>query len=936
MTAISAPLQFRFRIPPARPRALVRQALLDRLGESLEQGCRLILVSAPAGFGKTNLVSTWLNGLQTRPAYQCAWLTLEESDDDPAHFWSNFILAIQTVRPQAGSRSLGLLQSAPDIPLESILGLLLDDLAEGHGRLVLALDDFHFVQNPAILKGMAFWLEHQPEGVHTLIATRMDPFLPLARLRARQQAAELRLPDLRFSPEEARTFLSHSMQLELSAAQVEALEDRTEGWAAGLQMAALSLRNHPDPDGFIAAYNSQDRYLLDYFTDEILSSLPGALQEFLLKTSILEKMNSELCDALVGNSAPGINPEMIDSGRFSTQAGASSQATLEVLEKANLFLIPLDNRREWYRYHRLFADLLQNRLKRSRPKEEIQKLHAVASAWHTHSAMPDEAILHALKAQDWDLAGRLILAEGIGRILRGEAASVLGWCRSLPAEWIAVRPEQSILAGWAMAATARFNEVEPYLAPAEKVLRTDAALLAPGAPGRDLYGQLLAIRATCAQNRKDPAATVSNARQALEYLDQNNTVIRSILLLDLADASWQNGELAEALQTYDQAYTVAQAAHNYLIAINARCMSGRILAWQGRLHEAAALYRAIMDQAIATGMLALPVLGMAELGLAEIYYEWDDLEQAADCAASSLQRFKLWGHSDHIVTALLVQSRLAQARGDPAGALAVLESARQLFNQGSTNQIPGWILAAQARLQIQAGDLAGAARSLVSAGLLVEPEPGGGSFRLPEAIHPLLVNRYPVSALFFLASRNDPMAQAALELTRRLAEKSGFSGTLVRVAILEAALCQAQGQIQAALAAIEQALALAQPQGYRRAFLEEGLAILKLVKSWLQKPGADPQLKKFALEIETASQADAAKAVEGAARIAAGRESNLLSEREVEVLRLVAGGLSNDDIGRELVVSTNTIKTHLKRIYEKLGVTSRIEAVNAARNNKLL
>src|SRR6266568_2148640 len=542
-------------LPPLRPHVVSRPRLIERLNEGLHRN--LTLISAPAGFGKTTLVSEWLAG-GSQPV---AWLSLDEGENDPARFLTYLIAALQTIAAKIGEGVLGGLQSPQPPPPEAILTTLLNDLTTIKDHFVLVLDDYHVIDAKPIDQVLTFLLNHLPPHMHLVIATREDPQLPLARLRARDRLTELRAVDLRFTPSEAAEFLNQVMGLTLSAQDIAALERRTEGWIAGLQLAAISLQGHEDAAGFITSFTGSHHFVLDYLVEEVLGQQDARVQTFLLRTSILERLCGPLCDAVV------LDPS------------TSGQATLEYLERANLFIIPLDNERRWYRYHHLFADLLRQRLHQSfasspaDAQSHVNELHIRASQWYEDHSLAIEAFHHAVAADDVERAERLIEGKGMPLQFRGAMISVLNWLASLPTTILDARPSL-----WVTYASALTMSGQPISSVEEKLQAAEAALqeAEPDDKTRDLVGHIAAIRAMLAVPANQVETIIAQSRRALEYLHPNNLPVRATAHWTLGYAYQLQGDRAAARGAYTDVISLSQASGNIMVTIAATTCLGQV------------------------------------------------------------------------------------------------------------------------------------------------------------------------------------------------------------------------------------------------------------------------------------------------------------------------------------------------------------------------
>ena len=599
-------------IPPPQPKVVLRPRLIERLNEGLHR--KLTLISAPAGFGKTTLLSEWVAGCE-KPA---AWLSLDEGDNDPTRFLAYLVAALQTIAPNIGEGVLGVLQSPQPPPTESILTALLNEIDTVEDDFVLVLDDYHVIDGKAVDDALTFLLEHLPPGMHLVIATREDPHLPLARLRGRGQLTELRAADLRFTPDEAAEFLNQVMGLNLSAEDIAALETRTEGWIAGLQLAALSMQGLADVTSFIKSFTGSHHFVLDYLVEEVLKQQPESVQTFLLRTSILERLCGPLCDAVLLDPA------------------VSGQETLEYLERANLFLVPLDNERRWYRYHHLFADLLRQRLHQSdtSPTEDkewdVAELHIRASIWYEDNGLEIEAFQHAAAANDVERAARLIEGEGMPLHFRGAVAPVLSWLESLPTTELDARPSLWVIYASSLLFVSQTTGVEQKLQAAEAALQ-DAE---PDDKTRDLLGHIAAIRATLAVIQHDVETIIAQSRRALEYLHPDNMPVRTATTWTLGYAYQLQGDRAAASQAYSEAIAISEAIGHSIITILATTGLGNVQEADNQLHLAAQTYRRVLQLA---GDPPLPITCEAHLGLARISYEWNDLDTAQKHGQQSVQ-----------------------------------------------------------------------------------------------------------------------------------------------------------------------------------------------------------------------------------------------------------------------------------------------------------
>jgi LuxR family maltose regulon positive regulatory protein len=868
-------------IPPSRQRVVLRPRLVERLDEGLAAGNRLTLVSAPAGFGKTTLVSEWVAGCG-RPV---AWLSLDEGDSDPSRFQTYLVAALQTVAPGIGEGLLALLRSPQPPPPESTLTALLNDIATIPNDVVIVLDDYHVLDARPVDDALAFLVEHLPSQVHLVIATREDPALPLARLRARGQLTELRAADLRFTPSEAAGFLNEVMGLDLSTDEIATLEARTEGWIAGLQLAAISVQGRDDVAGFIESFAGSNRFVLDYLVEEVLARQSGSIQTFLLRTSILNRLCGPLCDAV-----------MLD-------ASASGQETLEYLEHANLFLVPLDDERRWYRYHHLFAGLLRQRLQQSATAPGgadgmgVAELHGRASQWYEAHGLDIEAFQHAGAANDVDRAERLIDEKRLLLHFRGVVA-VRDWLESLPPTVLDARPSLRVRSAMLSLTAGQATGVEEKLQAAEHALQ-DAIL---DDRTRDLIGQIAAARATLAGVRNEPDVAIMQAHRALEHLHPENRSSRCRAQWTAGMAHLARGDRDAAGRAFTEALSLAQASRSIVdITLASTCL-GEIQELENRLRPAAETYRRVL-QLVADQ--PRPVDYRTYLGLARILYEWNDLDAAEQHARQGLQLVRHYDRAiDRFVLSEVFLARLKLARRDVAGAAEMLAEIEYSVRQhGFVHRMPE-VAAAQVLTLLQQGDLAGAA-------------------------HLAQTHDLPLSqARVHLAQGEPSAALAVLEPYRRRVEERAWANEQLKTRILQAVAFHALGDRARAMELLDEALALAEPGGFTRIFVDEGVPMARLLREAASR-GIHPAYVRRLLAAFPVD--DAGRAASPATRVAGSRLAEPLSGRELEVLALVARGLTNLEIAARLYLSLHTVKAHARSIYAKLGVSSRTQAVATGR-----
>jgi LuxR family maltose regulon positive regulatory protein len=911
-------------VPARRPNLVARIRLTQQLNAGLDSGHRLTLISAPAGFGKTTLVSDWIDHTNRRqPDTRIAWLSLDDGDNDPTRLLTHMVAALQRSDEGLGADALTLLGAAQSVPVETTLTALINDLAGTAGQTILVLDDYHAIVAPAVHDAVTFLLTHLPAQLHLLVASRSDPPLSLARLRARGELTELRASDLRFTPGEADQFLNEVMGLSLAAGDVSALETRTEGWVAGLQLAALSLRNRDDVSAFIDAFTGSNRFVLDYLLEEVLGQQGEHIRTFLLHTALLDRLTGPLCDALTGRT---------DGSRM-----------LEHLERANLFVVPLDDRRQWYRYHHLFADALRARML-TEDREKARTLHQAASGWYEQHGLFEDAIGHALAASDYDRAGYLMeMALPDLRRTRQEA-TLIGWLKALPDDEVRRRPVLSVFYGWMLmvsgdldAADARLDDAERALAAAAGTAATpgDPATQIAGAPSatwadtvelRTLPMTIATYRASLAQARGDVAGTTKHARRVLELAGPEDHVARSGGSGFLALAAWADGDVQTALQTFSQAVRSMHAAGYLLDELSSTVVLSEMWLAAGRPSKARRLYQDALKLAYARAEASGGAVPMATadlyVGLAELDREVGNLDSATrhlETATSLGERASL---TENQYRWFVAAARAQAAYGDPDGALRLLDQAERLYVRGYFPELRP-IAAMKTRLRIALGDLTPALDWARDRGLSATDD----ASYLREFDHLTLVR------LLLAQYRADHQASViddAIGLLDRLLESahaSGRDGSVLEIRMLQALAHDIQGHRSLALETLDQALAAApEPEGFVRLFLDEGTPMTSLLRDAQRGDGL---LGGHARRLLAA----------GATAIDRPMVSGMavtLSERELQVLRLLGSELSGPQIARELFVSHNTVRTHTKHIFTKLDVTSRRAAVLRARERGLI
>lgn len=948
-------LKTKLYIPTARSKLLSRPRLIECLNAGL-QG-KLTLISAPAGFGKTTLLSEWIvqRGDEAISTLSVAWLSLDKGDDAPRRFWTYVVAALQSVLPGIGEATLSAIQSSPpssplsaladdaSSPLshtqaawiEAALTLLINEIAEAPGQLVLVLDDYHLIEADLIHDGVAFLLGHLPQNMHLIIASRGEPPLPLARLRGRGQLTELGEAELRFTIDEAATFLNQMIGLGLSTKEVGALVGRTEGWITGLQLAALSMRGREDVSGFIAAFTGSHRYVLDYLVQEVLHRQPQDVQTFLLQTSILDRLTGPLCDALTGHG-----PDLASRvGRPESTEMGNGQKMLERLEAADLFIVPLDDERRWYRYHRLFADLLRNQLEERWPGL-LPTLHRQASLWYEKKDLLSEAIGHAWASGDIERVAHLVEGNVVAVMDYGELPVLVGWLDTLPEEMVRSRPWLAVSHAWALMYTGQLDAVERRLQDAENALtdvrqRDDApaldmtqtmARIAEGGQGIQSY--MATMRAYLAASRGEMDRAIELAHQALQYLPTHDSMVRGFAAAVLSSGYRYRGDLEAATQAVSEAVAISQGVDDSHMAVLTSCNLAGLLVQQGQLRRAATIFQEVLPPAERDAGQAnrrLPFAGLACTGLATVLREWNDLESAERLAREGLELSRRWGQAEVLMHGHLELAQVLQARRDEIGALEAIKEAGQLA-RGVASLSVADVSAVEARLHLAQGNLMAASFWAQESGLRFEDDL---SFQRTFL--------YITLTRVLMAEGRLTEALGILGWLLETAEAANANGYVIEILILQALTLQAQGKIDQALNSLERALVLAEPEGYVRIFVGEGAPMAALLQAAVSHGILSGYVNKLSVALGAEMKGEGQAEVTPSLSVS-GSSSMVepLSEREVEVLRLVAAGKSNREIADELFLAVGTVKKHLNNIYGKLGVRRRTQAVARARELDML
>jgi LuxR family transcriptional regulator, maltose regulon positive regulatory protein len=922
-------LTTKLHVPPCRPQRVPRPRLVTQLNCAFSRPATLIVASA--GYGKSTLICEWMARVD-RPY---GWLSLDEDDNDLTRFFTYLIAALRTCQPGLGETALTLLAAPQSPSAKAILTLLLNDLGALDSPIALVLDDYHLVATPAIHDAMTFLVEHLPHQAHLVLISRADPPLPLARWRARSYLNEVRTDDLRFTEEEAAAFLNQVMELELSAADVAALEQRTEGWITGLQLAALSLRGQRNASEFVHSFSGSHRYILDYLTEEVLRRQPEPMQQFLLQTSLPDRLTASLCDAITGQE--------------------ESQNRLIELEQANLFLVPLDDERRWYRYHHLFGDLLRNRLRKLHP-EQIPELHRRAAGWFEQSGLIGEALDHALAAHDHDQAVQWIEANVLRFTLSNETSSLSRWLRALPPGLSQTRPLLAFAQAGIALLGSQFAQTKQWVETAEHALAASSpATTAPFDP-KTFQGYLDALRSTAMINLHDPVEEIiAIAQRALGNLPADEGTVRGVLALSLGDAYLRQQKYELAANALAEAVALSGQANNPTVHLVALGGQGEVYAQQGNLSQAATIFQLAIERGQrwgGTSGQSHPATGKAHALYAQLLYEWDQLTAAEQQAEAAVECCKQWGHTKHLMDGYLALANSLAAQGKIEQAHHTLSAARsvaaeswrnaqeQRTQMNAAHRLAAMVDHAQLELWLREGRLQDGARWLAG------PSPNGEATISLARARLALAQHDPDGAAHWLAHHQ-----------KQSASQPTLAGQL-KFLLLQAQVHWRQGDLAEALAALRTALHLAEPGRYVRTFVDEGSAVAELLQMLVQQMGATEYTQRLLAAFHSQPGGSAATSpqrdhLESGPLIMAGpgRFSNArspspsdlegrlvepLSERELEVLALVAAGHSNREIGAQLFIEVGTVKRHITNIFGKLGATSRTQAIAVARQLGLL
>ena len=910
-------LATKFYIPPLRPELVSRHKLIEQLNNGLHH--KLTLISAPAGFGKTTLIAEWLGSIQKngngtdQAGYKVAWLSLDNGDNDLVRFLNYFVTALNRVdggKTAIGEGALKVLQSAQSPPVDTVLTTLINSVASFAGKIIFILDDYHLIDSQSVHDALGYFIENMPSQIHLVIATREDPLLPIPRLRVRNLLTELRALDLRFTSSEVVDFLNRVMGLNLATEDIAMLESRTEGWIAGLQLAAISLQGRSNITQLIKTFSGSHRLVLDYLIEEVLNQQPEEIQNFLLQTAILGQLTGSLCDAVTGQN--------------------DGQQTLELLERVNLFIVPMDTEREWYRYHHLFADLLLQRLHQSHP-EKIPTLHKQASEWYEQNGFTDKAIMHSLAANHFERAAVLVESAWIPMNTNYRSVTWLGWAKSLPDDFIRARPILSSACGWASldagdldSAELHFRNAEQWLDNISKVNGQNETpvgklIVISEEERRSLAASIANGRAYLAQAVGDVNGTVKYAHQASDLLSENDFFERGLADILPGFAYWADGNLDSARKAVTDAISNMRMTGKLPFIISFTSYLTDIMIAQGRLRETEREYLQLLEFVTEQGGSDVKETAVLHLGLSELYLEQGNMA----AARKHLQRSEDLGEQPafppwyrHWV---FVHFRMMEAQGGLGGVYAILRDAERLYNRHPIPDVrPLKALVARTwLLQDKLDEVQAWARAQ---GLSIDDD--------PTYIHEF--EHITLAKLLIAQYRNfhiDSYIHDAMRLLERLlkaVEEGGRMGSVIEILVLRALAYEAQGIVPSALVSLKRALTLAEPECYVQTFVREGAPMGGLLKKIRFN---DERVNEYVRKL-------LAYFNNGNAQSPFIDDQPLiepLSERELEILQLIANGLSNQEIGSQLYLSLNTVKAHTRNIYGKLGVNSRMQAATKAR-----
>jgi LuxR family maltose regulon positive regulatory protein len=868
-------------IPSVRRILVPRPRLIDQLNLGLER--KLTLISAPAGYGKTTLANAWLN----QGPFPAAWISLDESDNDLARFLTYFVASLKKIHAEIGETLLAMLHSPQVLTDRFLLSALINDIAQFQDHFVLVLDDYHQIQETSVHQALGFLLDHQPEQMHLVILTRADPPLPLARLRAQSQIVELRAKELCFSAHEAEKFFSQSMGLVITRGEAGILAARTEGWIAGLQLAAVSLQGREDVHQFIQNFAGSNRHILDYLLEEVLERQPEETQSFLLKTSILNQLNGSLCDRVTGRN--------------------DGQAMLEELDRSNLFVVSLDDQRCWYRYHHLFADLLRQRLVLLQPGL-VPDLHSHAGGWFEENGLPVEAIRHAFSAGDSDGAARLIEKMADTTLMRGELQTFLSWVERLPEPAARQRPLLCVYHAEALLLSGRSMDL--------------AVSRLEGAPEYD------AVQALIASYRGDVELSLKLSNRALEHLPRESTFLRGAITSALGAVLFLSGDVEPAIQSFQAAMEIGRQNANLILEVIALSRLGQLHYLSGELRKAETFFRQAIDLCVDRPDRYLPIASLPLMAYAFLVRERNDLNLALSLIQKSVELSQesggFWSVDSYVVLALVLQ-----ALGDADGALEAVEKARRISTTTDANPFDDrYVAAYEARLLVMQGKISAAARlaSHITPISLQDfragPSQGSKSAQLYQLVE---IEQMSLVRVCIAQGKTDE-ALAILAILLSESDRRGRIASVIENRVLQAMACFSADRVTEALRSLQAAWSMAESEGFIRGFVDEGLPMERLLQTAANHHIAGETIAR--LLVAFSKEKSAAPSLRSPHELI-----EPLSKRELEILQLIARGLSNREIAAQLVISLSTVKGHTANIFSKLDVKNRTQAV--ARGRKL-